>query len=555
MRPKHPGRLVGSALAVGVVAALAAVGAGPISRALPVPAVADDAVSVQVTPGPLTLICPPAPARPAGADLGYEQFAPQPGPLSGHLGAAGAGVLEAWLTDDGHRYDLPEAGGLAHWTAPPPTAGPVGVFSFQPAPAAGMHAAATFAAASPSGDLRGLAAAACVTPAATQWLLGGNTEVGSTAVLTIQNPGVQPAVVTLRAFGSMGPVVLGGQGQLLVPAGGYEQVLLEAIAPGQRFLAVEVNATGSRVGAHLQTQALEGLLPRGVDLLAPTAPPAEQSVIAGIVSGGEPLGDPHAPVLRLLAPPPAAEHRDGGVMQAPGAAEAGEVVTAELTLFGPAGRTVLPGAETVTLEPGVVTEVSLGGLTAGDYVAVINADAPVVAGAAFTRFGAEAEDSLITGRPTDVAWIGAQPLPAIGEAGQVALPGGLRARLVLTALPEGGETASEEPAGEAPAEGEAATAVIFAYPPGGAVAQVTELTLYPGIIESLYLPMAAGRQPLLLVVETAGGLPVTWALELTADDGSMEPERLISVVVPVRAQVASGVVRVREQTVGGSLVP
>ncbi|MEK8228056.1 DUF5719 family protein [Oerskovia sp. M15] len=52
-----------------------------------------------------------------------------------------------------------------------------------------------------AGDLRGLAAASCTAPDISQWLVGGSTEVGSSAQLVLQNPGRTPATVRLSVWG------------------------------------------------------------------------------------------------------------------------------------------------------------------------------------------------------------------------------------------------------------------------------------------------------------------------------------------------------------------
>ena len=154
-----------------------------------------------------------------------------------------------------------------------------------------------------AGDLRGLAAASCSAPDISHWLVGGSTEVGSSAQLVLQNPGRTPATVRLSVWGPGGPVVLSGGGQYLVPPGEEVVTLVEAVAPEQRRLAVHVESTGGTVAAYLQHSTLDGLVPVGVDFVAPGAEPGT-ALALGVTSAGESVEDPSAPQLRLLAPGP-----------------------------------------------------------------------------------------------------------------------------------------------------------------------------------------------------------------------------------------------------------
>ncbi|MGO1292676.1 MAG: DUF5719 family protein [Cellulosimicrobium funkei] len=102
--------------------------------------------------------------------------------------------------------------------------------------------------------------------------------------------------------------------------------------------------------------------------MVPGAEPTTDLALAGVSSVGEAVDDPHAPQLRLLAP----------------GEEAG---TARVTVYGEHGAVPLRGAEEVALTPGVVTDVSLGGLPAGAYAVSVHADVPVVGGASVDRRG------------------------------------------------------------------------------------------------------------------------------------------------------------------------
>ena len=513
-------------VAVGAVAA-AVLLSGPWAEALAADdgLTADPVRAVEVQPGPVQLVCAPPARLPEGADVGDSQFTATP--VETRTGLA-AGVLGTGLRDVGWGV---LGGPLGPVGAGPAAAvhtgdpGPSGtVLQAQPLAASPFRAAAATASVTTAGDLRGLAAAPCVEPSISQWIVGGGTEVGTTSVLTLQNPGSHPAVVALRAFGPTGPVALGSQGQLVLAAGESTEVRLEAVAPEQRRIAVHVTSTGARVAASLQVQRLDGLVPQGVDLLAPGAAPAPSVALAGLVSNGESLDDPNAPVLRLLAP-----GDDAG--------------TARVTIYGADGIVRLRGAEAVDLQPGVVTDLPLGGLPAGSFGIVVDADVPVVAAAGFTRVGPVPADAIVRGNPVDLAWVAGQPLPEPGQAAQAALPPGPQSVITLTAVPETRDAG--EPEGEA-------TAVVRVYGADGAVLGEREVRLPSGRTARLgAADLAGGTAPALVSVETAEASRVVWGVELTAEDGSDQAARLVSALAPTRSVAAPGSVRVREVDAAG----
>jgi len=235
-----------------------------------------------------------------------------------------------------------------------------------------------------AGDLRGLAAASCQVPTADAWLVGGSTELGSTSLLVLQNAGSTPAVVHLEAFGATGPVDLDTE-QYLVAPGAERVVVLGGIAAQERRVAVHVTATGGRVAAFVQDSTLDGFTPTGTDLVAAGAPPARRQVVPGVVLRETGVDDPDAGALRLLAPGDAA-------------------TTVHVRLLGADGVEDLPGADALTLEPGVVTDVPLGGLAAGAYTVVVDADAAVVASVMVARPGdPTAQDPTVPTR--ERAWV------------------------------------------------------------------------------------------------------------------------------------------------------
>ncbi|MGC5166994.1 DUF5719 family protein [Luteimicrobium sp. DT211] len=426
-----------------VAVALVAGGAALAPHVLPDPEAArsDGAAhrtsTVDVAPGDRMLVCP-APARLTDPDSGGDaQFRASPVPTTSQLGAlalaSGAGTLRALDgTKTGDLAAAPGGDGASVLRQGSPLPGGLALRATAPDDGADRLAAAVSSTTS-SGDLRGLVAASCQTPGTITWLAGGDTKVGSSTQLVLQNPGLTPATVSVRAWGPDGELPLASSASLVVPAGKEVVRLLEAAAPGVDRLVVKVKASGGLVGAYLQHSTLSGIVPQGVDDVVAGSAPARHLALAGVVGRGEAISDARAPVLRLLAPSHAAK--------------------ATVSLWGPSGRVHLRGAEQVALDAGQVVDVPLGGLPAGTYTVSVDADQGVVAGVVEQRpgtTGAAGQPSPADARtPWDRAWVPAQAVPdaeaaasgggSIGagpvDAGEVALPRGTADAVVLSALP------------------------------------------------------------------------------------------------------------------------
>jgi hypothetical protein len=533
-------------LAVGAVTAFATTGAD----LLPEAAVADPVERVTVAPAQEVSVCP-GPARLTDPEtVGDAQFGPAPvGTSSGlrvAVGGDGTGVLGAIDASDPQEIDPPAADGLALTTVEDPTAG--AVLTVQPGAGDPPRVAASVGSVTAGGDLRGLAAASCGRPGIDQWLVGGSTQIGSSAQLVLQNPGLTPATVQVTVWGQGGEAVLSGGGQQLVGPGEEVVTLVEAAAPEQRRMVVHVAATGGLVSAYLQHSTLDGLVPLGVDHVVPGAAPAQDVALAGIESVGEAVDDPHAPQLRLLAP--------------------GEVAgTAHVTVHGEDGPVPLRGVEDVALTPGVVTDVSLGGLPAGRYAVAVHADVPVVAGASFDRRGEPDPDLLHEERQYDRAWIAAQPVVADADvdggaggarAGQVALVPGTSSSLTLAALPTAGgdgAVAAGDPDGGLELD-------VRVYDEDGAPLGEKTVAVPTGSTRTFnpwaLRPEGSDARPAAVTVDvvrsTGDTLPV-WGLTASAgppsgDEGDKVPS-LVSVLLPVTDAPAPHEVGVRASGTAG----
>ncbi|WP_426592737.1 DUF5719 family protein [Cellulomonas sp. McL0617] len=482
------------------------------------------ATRVPVPPSATTLVCPGPLILPDDTGRGDSAFDPTPvAPIStlAALTASPSGAGTVAPLDGSTTWTALKAGGDA--IKVPSVAGP-SVVRVQPTEVP-ARVAATGSGLVTAGDLRGLAAASCQLPAGDAWLLGGATDLASTAQLVLDNPGTTPAEVALEVWGPNGVVDLTGERYLVAP-GAERVVSLGGIAAEQRRIGVHVVATGGRIGAHVQDSALDGFTPGGTELVVPGVAPAARQVVPGISVVASTVDDPDAPLLRLLAP--------GGM-----------ATTAKVTLLGPAGVYELPGADSVALGAGEVTDVPLGGLPAGSYTAVVDAGQPVLASSVMTRPGSIGE--LDDHPSVERAWAAtAQP-----GGGAAALPPGTQGTLVLGAVSSAADAS----------DGGSATGHLRLIGAGGAVLAERTIHIPAGTTSSWTLDeLAAGTgdvvptDPAAVPVPRAGVLGVdlavdggavtlAWALvaEVPRADGT-----LFSVLDPVPAGHTAPDVPVRE---------
>lgn len=401
------GRRVARRLATAVTGAAllaAAAGAALAGEVWPAERAPVEPTSVPVAATTFAQVCPGPPrlaTEVAGEDLGYDEFDPE-----------GSGTRTAvdvlTLTRDGSApgelrlrpaldasagEPVPSGGEARHEHVA--DIGDSAVLEAEPVDDVVALAAGTSMAVTETGDLRGLVTTACQTPATSVWLVGGSTEPGDSAQLVLSNLGQTPASVTLSGWGSTGALDLSTAGTVLVPPGGQRVVLLEALVADSRP-AVHVQAVGGEVTAVVQDSRLRGLVPGGTDLVAGSVAPEETVVVPGLHLGSSSGEGPDAPAVRIVNP-------------------SEETVTAGLVLLGADGEEPVPGADALVLDPGAVIDVSLSGLPAGAWSAVVTADRPVTASAVVTTVGEPGEDDPETA-PVDRAWVPATPGLSTGLA-------------------------------------------------------------------------------------------------------------------------------------------
>jgi len=492
-----------SGLLVLALAGGALVGATRLGAA---PARAVTAVEVEVAPAAVTLQCPGPVLLPQRTVRGDAAFDPAPVAPVVTLDAVtaagdGAGALAVLpLGGPTAIRDLAAGGGAVHLGG---LDAPL-VVRAQPQDVTPV-VAATGVSVVTDGDARGLAAASCRTPASDDWFVGGSTAVGATATLVLTNPGLTAAQVELEIFGPNGRVEP-TTAQHVVAPGATKSVDLGGAAAEQAGLVVHVTVTGGMVSALVQDTAVRGFTPAGTDLVVPGAPPATRQVVTGVSTPGTQIGSPDAPVLRLLAP-------------------GDEGTTARVTLLGADGPVDLPGAQRVLLEAGEVTDVPLGGLESGAYTVVVDADVPVVAGVSTSRVG---EPGQLDDEPrVERAW-SAATVP--DTHGAVALPRGVRARVVVGAVGDVAATTGE------------GTATLRVLGRDGQVLSEHAVRVDAGTTGAWEVADlatdAAG-----LELEPTGGATLAWAVALTVvqEDGP-----LVAVLDPVPVVGAASAITVRE---------
>jgi hypothetical protein len=422
MPTKRGVALFGARAAAGIVGVAAAVLAAGAVVVLPWPTVAARPASVVVSPVPSEqkLVCP-GPLLTLAEDSSKAQAATSVGRAQAVYGArasaadpGGVSVSEKGMSAlDNSAADRDGAPLLLRVPAVEGATTPALVAGSQSQTADGE-------------TLAGLAVAACGEATGDAWLVGGSTDIGRTSLILLSNPTTVLATVDLTVFGETGVVDAPGAAGILVQPGAQRIISLAGLAPNLKSPVVHVQSHGGQVAAALEQSVIVGINPGGVELLGPSAGPALEQTIAGVLvaskSSAGAANDADAvpddvPSVRLMAPgdEPATVKID---------------VTSET---GPAAGTSVQ----VDLQPGIATEVPLQGLAPGSYAVRLASDRPIVAAARAAVAG------------TDFAWYAASE--ARGGDFMVSVASGPGPVLhlfntdtkdaALTLTPEGGQAA------------------------------------------------------------------------------------------------------------------
>lgn len=245
-------------------------------------------------------------------------------------------------------------------------------------------------------DVAGLAAAECLTPGRTAWLVGGATTVGRTTWIVLNNADAVDAAVDLRLWGDSGPIEAPGTSGIIVAAGTQRIVPLAGFAVNETSPVVEVTSTGGSVAATLQTSIVRGLTPSGFSVVTPLGDADVRHVIPAlpVINGEATLvrstsdgGVDGLPTLRLLAP----------------GEQSAEVTVTLVPQQGGIGLVTQ-----ASLEAGVVLDLPFTDLADGEYGVVIESTVPIVVAARSSTAGEST---------ADVEWF--TPSPQLDAGGEV----------------------------------------------------------------------------------------------------------------------------------------
>lgn len=432
--------LLGTAAGVGVL--LLGVGAVAAGSLLEPPrgAAQLDPISAAVPAGNLTAVCPePLKLLDSAADEVDPEFSPVsktavtkaratvfsdlggtiPGSALTELGGDSPLVEIADFTGKAGSSGSNEAGEtkvVAKVVAGQDITAPT-VLSVEPLGEQHARAGAAMSYTASDGDLRGMAAANCLTPSNDFWLLGASTTVGASSVLNLYNASETPSTVDLELIGPKGAIQAAGSRGLLLAPGESRSWVLAGLAAGQESLAVHVSSSGGAVAGTIQQSVLRGLTPGGVELLQPGNGPGLREVVTGIE-----VQD--AKVARQIRGQSGYENAAPALeVVVPGSGDA----TLEVRLFGPKGQVELPGGGVLTAAGGSILSIPLDSLPAGTYSADISSNVSINAAARISR-------GTGTGKPVDFGWA-----PSSGRLGNehlAVLPPAGSSKLSFTA-PDG----------------------------------------------------------------------------------------------------------------------
>lgn len=209
----------------------------------------------------------------------------------------------------------------------------------------------------------GLSTAVCGSAAEEAWLLAGGGQPGRTERLILINPTGNPVTVTAEVFGASGPVGAAGGSDIVVPAGGRQVVLVDALAPGEEHPVLHISSSGGPVVASLADRWLEGTLDRGNEHTTPTAAPDTELLIPAVPSPRPKTAD--SATVRVAVP----------------GTETTVVQLRALTADGP----VRLEQGVSTIEAQSVVDLDVSDLPAGTQAIEVSADLPVVAAAQVER--------------------------------------------------------------------------------------------------------------------------------------------------------------------------
>lgn len=200
----------------------------------------------------------------------------------------------------------------------------------------------------------------CSGPAASQWFSGGTANVTTKGRLILANSGLSDAIVEIQTYSENGKQPLKS---LNLKSKSYMQLSLDALAPGDKSLTVQVLPRSGRVNAFMIDEQGAGLKALGGDFVNSIASASKSIVIPAVPNQISKKGvkASSAHILRILAP-----------------GDVNTSFTAELLTAD--GRFVPVGLNSRAIDAGVVTEFALTPkLSASSFAVRITSQEPIIA--------------------------------------------------------------------------------------------------------------------------------------------------------------------------------
>ena len=387
---QKPKRTAKGAAIVGVRVLAGTIGVGVAAAAilaaalLPIPTVSRPSSPVTVTPVPTAqqLVCPGSLFQ-LGDETGQDATtASSIGAASVEFDSTSGAVTSSPLADAAAETD-------ASTREPVVLSSPVGDTSVDDDVL--ISGAQTQVAA--RGDFRGLAATNCAQAVTETWLVGGSTATGRTTLVTLVNPSDTSSTVSVSIFGEDGAVSAPGAEGIVVQPHSQRVLSLAGFAPGIEAPVVRVLSKGGQIVANLQQATVRGLEPGGVDIVGSTNAPATSQFIPGVVVANS------AALQSRLGEDGFADLDTALRVYLPG--EEGADVTVDVV----SELTGESSSFSITLEPGVVTDVPVDGLADGAYTVTVTSERPVVAGLRVAIVPAADPAGLVASTGSDFAWL------------------------------------------------------------------------------------------------------------------------------------------------------
>jgi hypothetical protein len=235
----------------------------------------------------------------------------------------------------------------------------------------------------------GLLAAECSDASNSSWLIGGSTETGRDAILTISNPSKVDARVDLEFFGAQGFIEAPASRGLIVPAGAQRSYSLAGFAPNEPSPVVHVVSNGAPVWSTLQVSTIRGLTPGGLDRITAIA---EAATVVSIPI----IREPDAELIGPLRAETGYSDTETMIrLFAPGAEDANVTIT--ITHHESDEE---PIVVTTVIAANEVVDIPVAELHDGDYSVTVSSSVPLFATARVSSHDGETT-------VTDVAWVSA----------------------------------------------------------------------------------------------------------------------------------------------------